>query len=422
MRRTLSTFTTLFVMILNILNSRASTESFEQMPLIPTDKLLKSESQSIPTQVKSLLIYPTPIAFKYEILPFLSSEHIIKIYDYLKTSYPHLNLSKWLECFNTNMVLDLKESKILYWVSPSKPILYSPENKSAIIAQNFDPNILPEVYCALLPSNKIVPFQPQNLLSFDETFMVAENLDENEFWIMDKYFVIIAYGKVSKTEFRNYKDYIFEAQNLNGSKKCFFKMQYYATIPFVKYLKCISSFLKIMFNFTHKTDMWLLSNWRKFEDYLTENYCQALVCLIGFPVLCLFVVFVLVMYWATYSVTYHTIMFPFHILTLPATTLCLFRLTFVSFCGFPIALFWVYSFLFPNFIDDFLIAFTQVVHTNKVFILPSTSSFEIEPQDKMKFLPFLIPRKRNCLVYIRSLFFEVLFSLIFMVVFIKNWV
>jgi len=156
MSRTLSTFTTLFVLILNMRNSRASTE-----PLIPTYGKLKSESQSIPTQVNSLLIYPTPIAFKYQILPFLSPEHIIKIYDYLKTSYPQLNLSKWLECFNTNMVLDLKESKILYWVSPSKPILYSPQHKSAIIAQNFDHNILPEVYCALLPSKKLFPSDPK---------------------------------------------------------------------------------------------------------------------------------------------------------------------------------------------------------------------------------------------------------------------
>jgi len=415
MRRTLSTFTTLFVLILNILNSRASTES-----LIPTDKLLSSKFQSISTQINNLLVYPTPIAFKYQILPFLSPEQIIKLYDYFKPLYPQQDLSKWLECFNTNVVLDLKESgKTLHWVSLSKPILYTPKTKSAIIAQNFDPNIPPEAYCALLPSNKIVSFQHQTFLNFDETVMVAENYDENEFFIIDKYFTIVAYGKVSETEFQTYKDYIFKAQNLNGSKKCFLKMRYYATIPFVKYLKCISSFLDSLLHFTDKTITCLDSNLKKFEDYLTENHCQNLACLIEFPMFLFFSTFVLVMWWATFSGTYHTIMFPFHILTLPAATLCLFELTFVSFCGFPIALFWVYSVLFPNFIDDFLIAFTQL-DTNNVFILPSTSSFEIEPQDKMKFLPFLMPRKRNCLLYIRSLFFEVLFSVIFMVVFIKN--
>merc|ERR1712034_83466 len=120
---------------------------------------------------------------------------------------------------------------------------------------------------------------------------VAENLDENEFFIIDTHFAIVAYGKVSETEFHNYKDYIFEAQNLNGSKKCFLKMRYYATIPFVKYLKCISSFLEIMFNFTHKTNMWLISNLKKFVDYLTKNYCQTLVCLISFLMLWLFGVF-----------------------------------------------------------------------------------------------------------------------------------
>jgi len=400
MCRTFSTFTTLFVLILNILDAKASTEF-----LIPTDGTLKSKSQSISTQINSLLVYPTPISFKYQILPFLCSEHIIKIYDYLKTSYPQLNLSKWLECFNTNMVLDLKESKTLHWVSLSKPILYSPKTKSAIIAQNFDPNILSEVHCALLPSKNIVPFQSQTLLNFDQPFMVAENFEKNEFFIIDKYFGIVAYGKVSETEFRNYKDYIFDAQNLKGSKKCFLKMQYFVTLPFMKYLKCISSCLEFSFNFINKI-------YTECENFLKKCFC-------GFP-LCIFLqlpYFVII--WAMFSITYHLIMFPFHILALPAT-LFLFGLNFVSFCGSPIALFWVYSFFSPNFIDDFVISFTKI-DIYEIFRLPSTSSFEIEPQNKMKFLPFLIPRKRTCLFYVWSLIFEVLFSLIFMI-FIKNWV
>jgi len=419
MRRTLSSFATLFVMILNILNSRASTASVTQIHQIPNDRTLKSKSQSMSTQINSLLIYPTPIAFKYQILPFLSPEHIIKIYDYLKTSYPQLNLSKWLECFNTNVVLDLKESKILFWVSLSKPILYSPKTKSAIIAQNFDLNILPEAYCALLPSNKIVSFQIQTLFSSDETFMVAENMDENKFFIIDKYFAIVAYGKVSEIEFHNYKDHTFEARNLNGFKKLFLKMRYFATIPFVKYLKCISPFLEVLLNFTHKRYMWLDSNLKKFLTYLDKN-CMALSCLIGFTVFWFFLAFFVVSYWAMFSVTYHTIMFPFHILTLSAATVGLFKLNFVSFCCFPLALFWGYSYFFPNFIDEFLISFTTM-DISQVFKLPSTSSFEIEPQSKMKFLPLLFPRTRDCWFYVCSLIFEVLFSLIFMAL-IKNWV
>jgi len=386
MRRTLSTFVTLFVLVLNILNSKASSKNIKRIQILalsPTDNTLKSKSQPMSTKINNLLIYPTPIAFKYQILPFLSSEHIIKIYEYLKSLYPQLDLSKWLESFNTNVVLTLEESKILYWVSPSNPILYSPKNKSAIITQNFHPNILPEVHCALLPSKKIVPFQSQTLLSFDQPFMVAENFEKNEFFIIDKYFGIVAYGRVSETEFHNYKDYIFDTQNLKGSKKCFLKIQYFVTLPFMKYLKCISPCLEFSFNVINK------------------NYTEC-----DIPEL--------IITWFMYSVTYHTIMFPFHILSLPAT-LGLFKLNFLSFCGFPMALFFGYSYFFPNFIDDFLIGFylSPLYWDAESVDFPSTRSLEIKPQYKMKFLPFLIPRTRTYFFYVWILICEVVFSLMF---------
>ena len=128
--------------------------------------------------------------------------------------------------------------------------------------------------------------------------------------------------------------------------------------------------------------------------------------------------FKVVIYWTSLSVIYHTIMFPFHILVLPAS-ICFFKLNFLSFCGFPIALFFGYSYFFPNFIDDFLLAI-WFQYGDVLFKFPSTNSFEIQPQNKMNFLPFLIPRKRTCFFYAWSLIFEVFFSLIFMT-FIKNW-
>jgi len=418
MRRTLSTFVTLFVLVLNILNSKASSKNIKRIQILalsPTDNTLKSKSQPMSTKINNLLIYPTPIAFKYQILPFLSSEHIIKIYEYLKSLYPQLDLSKWLESFNTNVVLTLEESKILYWVSSSNPILYSPKNKSAIITQNFHPNILPEVHCALLPSKKIVPFQSQTLLSFDEAFMVAENSDEDEFFIIDKSFGIVAYGNVSETEFYNYKDYIFEAQNLKGSKKCFLKMKYFVLLPFVKYLKCISPFCKSWINFTQKTDVWLESNVNNILDYFENSDRNCLTILVLY-VFIFWLLIELVIHLPMNIALYHIIMFPFHILALPGT-ICLFN--FVSFCGFPISLFFGYSYFFPNFIDDFL---TEIWFRYKeFFIFPSTSSFEIQPQNKMKFLSFLIPRKIDCFFYVVTLIYGVFSTLIFKP-FIENWV
>jgi len=75
-----------------------------------------------------LLIYPTPATFKHVILPFLSSENVIRTFYFFKNLHPALKLSKWLEYFESNRVLNIaEEPKTLYWFpsSPSKPILYS---------------------------------------------------------------------------------------------------------------------------------------------------------------------------------------------------------------------------------------------------------------------------------------------------------
>lgn len=341
----------------------------------------------------------------------------------MKNLYPQLDLGKWLECFYTNEVLDLQGSKILYWVSPFKPILYSPKNKISIIAENFDLDILPKHhFCAVLPSNKIVPFQSQTLLDSGQTFMVAENFDEKEFFITDENFVIVAYGKVPETEFHIYKDYIFEAQNLNGLKKCFLKVRYFATIPFLKYLKCISPFLALWHNFFFRANNWMISNANKCENYLSNTcfcLCFSWVFMIFISISYMSPLFIIV--WAMSATTYHTVMLPFHILALPAT-LCLFKLNFLSFCGFRIALFFRYSYFLPNFMDNLLFEFSMSLWDNhEKSTLPLTTSFEIQPKNKMMFLPFLIPKKRTCFFYVVVLIYEVLFSLM-LKVFIETYV
>ena len=252
-----SIFLQLFVLILNILNLKAAhnTKSETQIQLLTpaTNKESGQIYQHMPKQINNFLIYPTPTSFKYMILPFLSSAHIIQTYNHFKKAYPQLDLGKLLEYFDSNIVLDLNESKILYRFSTLKPILYSAQTKIAIIFENFDLNIPPQCHCALLPSGKVVLFLSQNLLGSwtSQTFMVAENFNKNEFFVADESFAPIAYGKVSKTIFKNYKKYIVDAQNLNCPKKCLLKLRYYPTIFFLKYLKLMSPCLECLSIFAY---------------------------------------------------------------------------------------------------------------------------------------------------------------------------
>jgi len=415
MTRTLFIFIQLFVLIMNILNSNATETKYEiQIQLLtPTEEKLKNEIQlMLPKQINDFLIYPNPATFKYTILPLLSSTNIIRIYDHFKIFYPQLDLGKWLENFDSNIVFDyLKESKVLYQFSTMKPILYSKINKIATIVDNFDTNIsLNEYNCALLPSGKIVPFQPSIFLGSDQTFMVAENSDKQEFFVTDEWFRTIAYGKVSENEFENIRDYICEAQNLKGVKKCCYKMRYYGTIPFLKYLKFISPCLDFFNIFVH-----------------TMNVCLGQICLCNFLVLVICfgpqLLLILVGVYIVWGIAYHTVMIPFHILTLLATRF-LFKLTFLSFCGFTFSLFLGYSYFFPKIIDDFLIHGMSMLVTfdpeKSLKYFPLTS-FEIMPKHNMMLLPFLIPRKKHYQYLFKILIFEFLFSLMFMG-FIKSWV
>jgi hypothetical protein len=59
-------------------------------------------------------------------------------------------------------------------------------------------------------------------------------------------------------------------------------------------------------------------------------------------------------------------------------------------------------------LDDILLERSSL--DTEIFILPSFSSFDIIPQNTMKFLPFLMPKKRSYWFYVVALIFQVLFS------------
>merc|ERR1712034_130466 len=160
--------------------------------------------------------------------------------------------------------------------------------------------------------------------------------------------------------------------NLKGPKKWFLIMNYYATIPILKYLKCISPLLTFWTNFFHRE----LPYFNKCANDINKKNCLCKIVLLIFHVS--------PVYFVMSSVTFYTVMFPFHILAL------------------PIYLFFI----------DFIVQWHRK-NNNKKFMLPSISSFDIKPKNKMMLFPFLVPKKRSCWFYVVVLIYQVLFSLVF---------
>jgi len=168
MKRILIIFISLCLLVLNILLCEATkmfTNQIQILNLNQNRSEVMNSDKIYFKQLSNLLIYPTPATFKYCILPYLSSENVIKMYEHFRNFYPKLNLEKWFEGFITNPVIDFTDSfeeKILFR-SPypflSLPILFSQKSKLAITIKNFNFKILPDNVCAFLESTqKIVPF------------------------------------------------------------------------------------------------------------------------------------------------------------------------------------------------------------------------------------------------------------------------
>lgn len=349
-------------------------------------------------------------------------------YDDLKNAYPQFDLGEWSESIQFNIVFDDldNESNILYWIPPLKqPISYSPKTKIAMLVEGLNP----EDQFAVLPSQKIVPFRVETITSsrdkthhMVQTFYIAENIYENEFSVADEYFQIIAVGKVSASEFKIYKNYICEAQNLNVARKRVLKFKYYATMPFLYYLQRISPFLNFWTNLFHEAKRWMVSTFHQYTNDVEINTESVLLFdsfyVPSFNWFCatfgaIFSSFgLIVALYVMFGVIYHTVMLPFYALTL--LMLPFFKFNFVSFCGVSVALFFANSHFFPKIMEDFLIdSMVQWDLDTEIFILPSFSSFDMIPQNTMKFLPFLMPKKRSYWFYVVALIFQVLFSFMF---------
>jgi len=420
MGRTLSIFIPLYLLVLNILFC-TGTKTIQIQVINPnqygSEVMASSQPELKKKQISYLLISPTPASFKYHILPYLPSENVIKIYDHFRKSYLKLDLEKWLEGFIINPVVDFTDSfkkKILFrspYQSPSFPILYSQKTKHAVTVPNLDFILLPDNICAFLESTqKIVPFVSK-AVSPDQHFLGVDDPTFGTLYVCDEQFLTIAHGKLSTYEFWEnennenagwYVKYIWEAKNLNSYKKFLIAVRYFVTLPFIKYLKCISPLL----DSAHAV-------WMRLESICggyTSTLCGPIFLWLWFIFLYIYIGFI-----------FHTITLPFHALALPLELFVVEENYFSLFIHWVVrlSLFLPYSLFFPKFIDGLLINDlpTDGNYTDKIKLNSHTS----EPKSEMWSFSFLIPRKRPCEFYIWIVFWEIFLSLILKFGF-KNWI
>jgi len=107
-------FTLLSMLLLNFFLCCIATKT------VPEDQihLLNPNEEAMPVyqppkfkQLSNFLIYPTPARFKHDIIPYLSTENVVKVYNHFRKFHPQLDLKKWLrEGFITNSVVDITDS------------------------------------------------------------------------------------------------------------------------------------------------------------------------------------------------------------------------------------------------------------------------------------------------------------------------
>jgi len=397
MKRTLLCLIPLCLLNLNILLCMATKNIPDnQIQLLHSNQygsqVMTSEQSKLKKQLSNLLISPTPGSFKHEILPYLPSENVIKLYDHFRSFHPQLNLEKWLEGFITNPVVDFTDSfeKKILFRSPYQvlflPILFSQKTKITITVQNLDFILLQDHLCVFLESTqKIVPFFLK-AVSSHQNFFVADDPEFRTFFVCDEQFLTIAHGTMSDHEFYEnensedgwYVKHISEAKNLKGWKNFAVALRYFVTMPYIKYLKCISPIL----------------------DLLNAAWLRVFTCLESDDPGILKAIFLGLSMYIFKSLSFYISALPLEALALSLQMFLLKKKYFLLriHWGLSLSLLLPYSLLFPKFIDGFL--------KNVIFRLDckyveeiKLNSFNAKPKSKMWLFSFLISKKRSFWFY-----------------------
>jgi len=301
---------TIFLFLSTILFSSEYQQTIQNSLLkneIMPQKIITSPS----FKLYDFLIYPSHDAFKYTILPYLSSSEILlKCFFHFQKLHPTVNLEKFLPYSRIQKdVLDLQNSPLTFayfFQNEYKffnPILYQSKNNYTTCIMNDKYNIQGDSICALFSTNVIfflklhvLPDKREAYVAFDqnnEMFFVAIKTDNNQAGTL----TAISNGIIkSKTEFPHYLDCILDAHNLSGFSNLYFKFYYFYNVTY--------------FDFVMKPLL-------KYFNYIMDFLGDKMTVSNTFPKNVIFYFFFIVVLILSFILFYHVWMFPFHIISIP---------------------------------------------------------------------------------------------------------
>jgi len=409
-----------------------NTQNIESYTFIPLAYFGSTNVIKIQSKFKldNLLIYLSSDKFKYCILPYLSSHAFVKIYLHFQKLVPELNFQKFLppsRFYTTNNVLDIQdptaylqplEINLLYQFngeySSLKPhILYSSKTKIPIIVESHIP-IHPDSICAHISQNKIIVYKFYVVPASHQELLILRNV--NQFFVTfqesKNQFINIARGNiVSDKEFPDYVECIWEAYNLQGWKKNYWKLKSFLTMIYVKYLFYVFKIISCLYEGL-ATPLDIFSNY--LEQQSTNYYNPCVDFLFGLLFILFYVPYSLMMLPTGYIVCvfwYYVNMFPFFALAFPLKHF-IFGFNWHSFVFVSPGLAFLYICLFPHIKKCMPFSVGEIEHIKSEDILPNIlKSFEIEPKRIMSVLPLLIRTRKLCLVECADTF--ILYLIIF---------
>jgi len=386
-----------------------STQNVEINNFFPPIHLGNTNVMTIQSKftINNFLIYLSSDKFKYCILPYLSSHNFLKIYLHFQNLVPELNFEKFLpplRFYTTNNVLDMQEPttylqplqiNLLYqfngeFSSLESHILYSSKNKIPIIVETHNITILPDSICAHLSHNKVISYETYVIPSSHQGLLILR--DVNHFFVtfeksQNEFINIAKCSRVSEKEFPDYVECIWEAYNLQGWIKYYWKLKSFLTTPYEKYLfyllKIISCLGSRLIHFS-----------KIFTEYLFRcdySCAHIFACLFSLNILSIFAM----AFYTIFFLWYYATMLPFYILSIP------FKHFFFGFNWYSMVLVSpslasLYVCLFPNIKNSMPFSIRVIEHIQLEDILPSVvKCFEIKPKKIMSIVPLLVQKRKK---------------------------
>jgi len=370
-------------------------------------------------KLENLFIFLSNDKFKYCILPYLSTQNFLKIYFHFQNFIPELYFQKFLppsRFYDINNVLDIQEPTTCL-----QPLeihsLYNFHGEYSSLKQpilNFTNNKIPKIFnsripiprssiCGLVSQNKIVPYKTYvtgaTPTSHQELLVLKEDEDEQFFVTFQKskgQFINIARGKgVSEKEFYDYIDCIWEAYNLKGWKKYYWKFKSFFTVIYLRYLFYV---VKIMVCLASNLLYLFETFLNHLEKLAPSHYFLVHICAYSF--LCIFyvpgILMSAVVGYILFVLWYQASMLPFIILAIPLKHF-VFGFNFHSWWSVTPSLASLYVCFFPQIKKCMPTSFGEIESIEPKNILPSIlKSFEIEPNNIMSVVPLLVQNKKEC--------------------------